>query len=175
MPTKLSELRGNPDNPRRLSEEQAAILKHDLELYGDLSGFVFNLETGNLCGGHQRRISLPENSPIEIIHRYDPPTKVGTVSEGYVIAADTGERYGYREVRWDKHTEMAANIAANKAGGEWDFGKLARWSGELIGEGWEPRDLGFEDRRLESLLAPASDAEEVREKCEACGRKLPTK
>lgn len=154
MPSKLNELRGNPDNPRSLSEEQAKILKHDLEKYGDLSGFVFNTQTGNLVGGHQRKGQLPENSRIEIIQRYSPPTRTGTTAEGFVIAEDTQERYAYREVAWSAQTEMAANIAANKAGGEWDFKKLASWSGELIGEGWEPRDLGFGERELEDILAP---------------------
>lgn len=171
MPRHLADLRGNPGNPRKLSEEQHKILQHNLEIYGDLSGFVFNTITGNLVGGHQRQKSLPPDSEIEIITRYDLPTQTGTTAEGFIKAKTTGERFAYREVAWPPDREMAANIAANKAGGEWDFSKLASWAGELIGNGWEPMDLGFEDASLEDILAPSSATPE-KEKCPTCGKAI---
>lgn len=170
---KLNELRGNPGNPRTITEDELKTLEHTLLKYGDLSGLVFNVETENLVGGHQRKRSLPGDSEIIITHRYATPTAEGTVAEGY-IETPRKARYAYREVKWPLEKEMAANIAANKAGGDWDYSKLASWAGELIGQGWEAMDLGFLEGEMEDLLAPPSDQQE-KEKCPQCGKPLSAK
>lgn len=47
-------------NPRKISSQQLKRLKKSLNEFGDLSGFVVNVRTGNLIGGHQRLKCLPK-------------------------------------------------------------------------------------------------------------------
>jgi hypothetical protein len=41
-------------NPRCISDTELETLKRSLHDFGDLSGIVVNVRTGNLVGGHQR-------------------------------------------------------------------------------------------------------------------------
>ncbi len=52
-------------NPRTISDDQLERLKKSLEEFGDLSGIVFNRQTGNLVGGHQRLKVIPEGADID--------------------------------------------------------------------------------------------------------------
>lgn len=115
---KLSDLKPNERNPRKISKEKRESLAKALAAFGDLGGIIFNKRSGKLVGGHQRISVLPKNSEITITQAFDTPTPVGTVAEGYVEVA--GERFKYREVDWDEKTEIEALLAANKHGGEWD-------------------------------------------------------
>jgi len=127
---RVSDLAPNPKNPRKISDAKLEQLKKALVEFGDLSGIVFNRRTGQLVGGHQRSKVLDSGAEVVIAKSYPKPTKTGTVAEGYVTDY-TGERYAYREVDWDKHREMAANVAANKGAGEWDLPELTTWLKEL--------------------------------------------
>lgn len=126
---KISDLAPNPKNPRKITPEKLNQLKKALLKFGDLSGVVFNRRTKQLVGGHQRIKNFDLESPVTILKKYPKPTKTGTVAEGYILLQ--GEKFTYREVWWDVHTEKAANIAANKGGGEWDKGLLGDWLKEL--------------------------------------------
>lgn len=126
---KVKDLAANPKNPRTVTPDKLKALKKAIEEFGDLSGIVFNRKTGQLVGGHQRTNVLDAASAIEITKKYSKPTRTGTVAEGHVTSR--GERYAYREVAWDKHREIAANVAANKGAGEWDLPQLAEWLKEL--------------------------------------------
>ena len=125
----LKDLRANPKNPRKISDEKLKQLKKALLEFGDLSGIVYNTRTKQLVGGHQRSRILDAASVIEIQKKYKKPTSTGTVGEGYVIVR--GERYSYREVNWDEMREKAANLAANKNAGEWDLPQLKDWLKDL--------------------------------------------
>lgn len=127
---RVKDLSPNPNNPRSATEEKLRQLKTSLEEFGDLSGIVFNVVTGNLVTGHQRTKDLDESSAVVYTKKYSKPTRTGTVAEGYILFA--GEKLAYREVSWeDRHREMAANIAANKGAGKWDLPKLGEWMREL--------------------------------------------
>lgn len=126
---KIQDLSKNPNNPRTITEEKQKMLLKALRKFGDLSGVVYNRKSKQLVGGHQRRDIFSPDTPIVINKKYSTPTKTGTVAEGYIEAK--GERFSYREVYWDEHTEKAANIAANKGAGEWDPAKLKDWLLEL--------------------------------------------
>lgn len=159
---KLSDLTPNPANPRRISPERFGMLKASLEEFGDLSGIVYNRETYQLVGGHQRAKALPPDAKITITRKYETPTKTGTVAEGYVEIGS--ERMAYREVKWDLLREKAANIAANKHGGEWELGGLTEWLTELDASNYAMDLTGFSTADLEALMAPtgsssATDAE----------------
>ena len=77
--------------------------------FGDLSGLVFNLRTGRLVCGHQRRKQLPEDTPIEDYQEATDDS--GTV--GYAWVPLNGTRFRARFVDWPETKEKAANLAAN--------------------------------------------------------------
>jgi len=77
--------------------------------FGDISGFVYNVRSGHLVCGHQRRDQLPRNAKIV---RTDSTTDdVGTIGHGYAEAE--GTRWPVRFVDWPDAKERAANVAAN--------------------------------------------------------------
>ena len=122
----LDALKANEKNPRTMSRFDADNLKQSMQTFGDLSGIVFNRQTKQLVGGHQRIETfrrMGESKTIVIEHHFEAPNSVGTVAVGYVLYKD--ERYGYREVDWPLDRETAANIAANRIQGEFDLDKLA--------------------------------------------------
>lgn len=128
--TSLEQLKANPKNPRRISKEDYKSLVNAIKKFGDLSGIVFNTQTGQLAGGHQRVQAFRElgGKPI-ITERFAEPNSKGTTAIGYVILDD--EKYGYREVVWEPAFEMAANIAANRISGEFDLDLLAEVTYEI--------------------------------------------
>lgn len=157
---KLSDLNPNPANPRKIDPWHLDALKKSLEKFGDLSGIVFNKRTGRLVGGHQRIKVLPPDSEILMTSDDRGHVKVGE------------NTYTYREVDWDEQDEMAANIAANKQGGEWDQPKLNDWLLELDSANYDMELVGFSPFELEQTLVPIhnfepqSDEDSVPEKVE---------
>lgn len=149
---KLSELSPNPENPRKITAEQQSALKKSIYEFGDLSGFVYNETSEQLVGAHQRQLVMPGDSEIVIEKKYSKPTRTGTTAEGFVIV--DGERFSYRQVRWGKQREMAANIAANKHGGEFDNAKLAPWLLELDSFNLDLDLVGFSKEEFEDVCAP---------------------
>lgn len=84
--------------------------------FGDLGGIVVNVKTGRVVGGHQRLKHLEDSWKIESRAAKD---ETGTVAEGS-IQTPWG-RLAYREVAWTEAKEKAANLAANKHGGDFDL------------------------------------------------------
>lgn len=146
----LSDLAPHPKNPRKISDDQLKRLTRSLEKFGDLSGIVFNLKTKRVVGGHQRIKALPSRAKITIETTHKKPTSTGTVATGFIEIK--GERFSYRQVSWDEDTEKAANIAANKHGGEWDVPQLTEWLSELNLSGFEMDLTGFGSDELEKIL-----------------------
>jgi hypothetical protein len=134
-------------NPRKISEQQAADLLYNLEVYGDLSGIVENKRTGEAIGGNQRsevmRLIQDKVKPV-IEHRYKRKTKQGTFATGYFLWQ--GERYSYRLVDWDAKKAQAANVIANHAGGEWDWSILQETLSkeDLLSYGFTQKELSEE-------------------------------
>jgi DNA modification methylase len=148
----LKDLKGNPANPRKITDEQLEMLKASLEEFGDLSGFVYNRRTKQLIGAHQRAQVSPKDAQIYIDRKHDEPTKTGTVAEGWIEI--NGERHKYREVDVDEQREKAMNIAANKHGGEFDMPKLTEWLLELDQHNYDLGVVGFTAEELENIMAP---------------------
>lgn len=126
QPLDFNQLQSDPKNPRTINKKQLEALTLTLNEFGDLSGIVKNVTTGQLVGGHQRVLSFQQaggDKNIHITDRFDAPTKAGTVALGRVII--NNEPFTYREVAWPLEKQRAANIAANAAGGEWDRDILA--------------------------------------------------
>ena len=114
----VSKLNPAKYNPRKISREQLESLKKSYAEFGDLGGIVKNRRSGNLISGHQRCKVIPPDAEITITQTYDPPSRTGTVAEGYILIE--GEKYSYREVDWDDAKEKLGNLAANNQGGEND-------------------------------------------------------
>lgn len=151
---KIKDLKPNPKNPRKISDEKLALLKKTLLEFGDLGGFVFNRETKQLIGGHQRAKIFNNDTEIVIEKMYKKATKTGTVAEGYVIL-NGEERFKYREVAWDETREKAANIAANKGAGEWDLNLLSEWMIDLDSMGMDLDLTLFDEAERSDLLVPS--------------------
>ena len=133
METKdLASLNKNPKNPRRISKDDFEALKKAMKKFGDLGGVVFNLNTQQLVGGHQRTEAfkaLGAGAHIVITEKLEQPDKQGTVAYGYVIM--DGTKFSYREVTWTQNDETAANVAANRISGEFDLELLHQANMEL--------------------------------------------
>jgi hypothetical protein len=115
--------------------------------FGDLSGIVKNIRTGNLIGGHQRVKNL---YPSWVIVKQSHTDKVGTVALGF-IETPFG-RWQYREVDWPEKKEAAANIAANQHGGEFDMPKLKDIIINLDTGDMDMELLGFNSHELELMM-----------------------
>jgi hypothetical protein len=141
METKnLSDLHSDPKNPRRLSDQQGIALKNSMAEFGDLGCVVFNIQTQQMVGGHQRlRLmeQLPEQHKITISDRagvgawegHETLDETGTVALGYIWIGN--KQFAYREVNWDLGKQRSANIAANYIEGEFDTELLAEVNYEL--------------------------------------------
>jgi hypothetical protein len=128
----FDDLQLNPKNPRKISEQQFEALKQSIARFGDLGAIIRNQRSGHLVGGHMRKRAfenLSGQKRIVITHRYDTPTRQGTVAIGYVEYDN--EMHPYRLVDWDEGTEKAAMVAANKIGGVWDEDLLSQVNYEL--------------------------------------------
>lgn len=135
----IDELTGDPMNPRQISKEDFEALKKSIKEFGDLSGIVLNVRTGNLVGGHQRIEAfkrLGGEKKVVITQRFDqpdstlPPTNKGTIAIGYVDYEN--EQYSYREVDWSLEKQRSANIAANRIQGQFDLDLLAQVNYEIL-------------------------------------------
>jgi hypothetical protein len=143
---KVKDLKRNERNPRKIGAKQKKALKKSVDKFGDLGGIIYNVRSKRLVGGHQRSSVLSPNDKIEILNKYESPTKSGTVAEGFVVTKG-GEKYSYREVDWDKSTESEAMIAANKHSGDWDNDLLRVAMADVS----DLEVTGFEAPELEEL------------------------
>ncbi len=131
----VKDLKAFPRNPRKITPKKLDMLGKAMREFGDLSGVVFNCRTGHLVGGHQR------------IKHLDPSWGI----EGGFIKTPWGD-FVYREVDWDEKKEMAANIAANKHSGEWDFPILKDIFVEIDTGAIDIELTGFEEMELKDIF-----------------------
>jgi len=111
IPKTLNELTPASYNPRIITEKSFNGLKASIGEFGDLSGIVFNLATGNLVAGHQRVNALKaDGAGLNILIDND---------RHYI--EHKGERFYVRFVNWDIKKERLANVTANnpKIQGQW--------------------------------------------------------
>lgn len=103
----LSDLKAAEYNPRTINNKALEGLKFSLDEFGDISGIVFNKQTGNLVAGHQRVKALTDKyGNLEIVNEQ--------------IITPKGN-FSIRIVDWNEQKEKAANIAANSESiqGKW--------------------------------------------------------
>ena len=145
----INDLREAPYNPRSITPLQKEALRKSYVRYGDLSGIIYNRTTKNLIGGHQRISLFRAKARQAVIKRTELRDATGTVAVGFIAVPRDGGgtiRIPYREVEFDPAKEMAANIAANASGGEFDSVKLGRVLRKL-----EEKKFAIEDTALDSV------------------------
>jgi len=153
----VGSLKASDYNPRSITDERLDILGKSMREFGDLSGIIKNRKTGNLIGGHQRLKHFNPDWPISLQDAHDD---TGTVAVGYI---DTPfGKWSYREVDWDESREKAANIAANRHGGEFDTSMLSDILSE-IDTSLLPL-TGFNELELSDIMGQPEDILEYEEK-----------
>lgn len=106
----LADLHEDPENPREMPKAKGDRLDYSLTEFGDISGIVFNLRTGQLVTGHQRKDKLEKRyGAMPILTEKDAAGKVVRAW----IEAPGGKVFGIRLVDWDLKKQRAANLAAN--------------------------------------------------------------
>ncbi len=157
MSMQLSDLKDAGYNPRVISDKRLANLSKSMALYGDLSGVVFNDKTKTLISGHQRLRTLREAKAKTKIVLTKSKDDRGTIKVGHIEASLDGTtiRIPLRVVSWsDKKAEMAANIAANAHGGDFDKAKLGTLLAKLQkGKQFDVDVLGLDPLSIRGLLA----------------------
>lgn len=173
---RIKDLKQADYNPRKIIDEKLAMMKKSMIEFGDLSGIIFNIKTGNLIGGHQRIKNL---DPEWEVTKEPFKDSRGTVARGF-IKTPFGD-WVYREVEWDEKKEKAANLAANKHSGDWDIPKLKDLINELDSVKLDMDLVGFEDLELKAFFSkdmavdleepdsPGTETEEKAIHCPKCG------
>ncbi|EPY2525812.1 ParB N-terminal domain-containing protein [Listeria monocytogenes] len=111
-------------------------LKRSIQEFGYIDPLVWNEQTGNLVGGHQRYKILLESKPEKL----------------YVSV-----------VNLDSNQEKALNVALNKIEGGWDNEKLAIIFEELENEDFDTLITGFESVEINSILNSDFDIQSIGE------------
>ena len=119
-------------NPRRITARALTRLRQSLQELGDLGGVVYDENSGQVVGGHQRLRAMfgekagefsIQDTDIEIVKSYPEPTPQGTTAEGMITWQ--GGRFAFRQVKWDDPTFRRANFVANTNAGEMDWSVFA--------------------------------------------------
>jgi len=156
MSLQIKDLREANYNPRVISAKRLDNLHKSMTTYGDLSGVVFNRKTKNLISGHQRLKPLRDKGVKTKIVTKPIRDEFGTVEEGHIIAKTSAGtlRIPLRIVEWsDKKAEMAANIAANAHGGDFDKSKLGVLLEKLdAGKTFDIELVGLDPLSVRNLL-----------------------
>lgn len=169
IPSKLSDLRGASYNPRTITDKELRHLGKSIDQFGDLSGIVFNVAGGVLVSGHQR-VKAIKGKKTRLVKQKCKRDRQGTVATGIIEVKEADEtltRIPYREVEWtDKMTEMAANVAANMSGGEFDQVKLGAVMHTLEQNKFDIEMTGIDNWNLQKSIgkykkSSESDGEEV--------------
>ena len=134
----IAALKADPKNPRRISSEAAHGLAVSLETFGPLD-IVFNDETGELVGGHQRVSALRAAGATEVV-------RVGDT--GYIVHPKTGERFPVRFVKWDATKQRMANLVANNPYLQGDFTEDAIAQARSLED-----EAHFHELQLDKLIA----------------------
>ena len=126
-------------NPRKISEKAKKALKANLKSVGLLGGIVWNEDTGNLVGGHQKV------SCIDEVNHYNPETK----ENDYELRVEV--------VHLDIKSEKEENLFLNNRSvqGEWDDDMLIQML-----DGIEYEKAGFDTFDMELLGIGISDITE---------------
>lgn len=127
----ITELKAAGYNPRKKlkpGDAEFEKLKKSIEEFGYVEPVIWNKQTGNIVGGHQRLSVLKHLGETEV---------------DCVI------------IDLDKQKEKALNIALNKISGEWDIPLLGELLKDLDMSGFDVSLTGFEAEELDNFFKQA--------------------
>lgn len=131
----ISDLKPADYNPRKdLKPGNAEYekLKRSLQEFGYVEPVIWNKQTGNVVGGHQR-LKVLEDLGHDTVD---------------VVVVDV-----------DETREKALNVALNKISGDWDENKLALLIADLDASDFDAALTGFDDAEIEKLIGSLDDTE----------------
>ncbi len=126
----LNPAKYNPRKDLKPGDAGYEKLKKSMETFGYVEPIVWNKQTGNIVGGHQRLKILQDQGHTEI--------------ECVVVDLDETE-------------EKALTVALNKVSGEWDLPKLADLISELDNGIFDITLTGFDAAEIEDLFSKVHD------------------
>lgn len=122
---KLNPAKYNPRKDLQPDDPEYIKLKRSMEEFGDVDPIVWNEQTGNIIGGHQRFKIYQEMGHKKI--------KVSVVN-------------------LTEKAEAVLNIALNKISGEWDYPKLKDLISEIDTGEFDIDLTGFDQEDLDKLF-----------------------
>lgn len=115
----------NPRKDLKPGDREYEKLKRSISEFGYVEPVIWNRQTGNVVGGHQR----------------------------LKVLVDLGQReIDCVVVNLDLQQEKALNIALNKIQGDWDEGKLASLMAEFDASAFDVSLTGFDAEEVDALL-----------------------
>lgn len=150
----ISELKGNPENPRIMPKAEMEKLKRSIKEFGYVEPVIID-ENNLIIGGHQR---------VEAMRALNIQVPIKAV-----------KLLGYTE-----NEKKALNIALNKISGEWDFDKLQEWLADLqIEDSGINLDItGFDLEDIENIeikqekKANEKEKDNLKKVCPHCGMEI---
>ncbi len=115
----------NPRKDLKPGDKEYEKLKRSIQEFGYVEPVIWNYQTGNVVGGHQRLKVLLEMGQTEID----------------CVVVDL-----------DLQREKALNIALNKIQGDWDEGRLASLMADLDASAFDVSLTGFDPQEVDALM-----------------------
>lgn len=128
--SKLNPAKYNPRKDLKPGDSEYEKLKRSMEQFGYVEPIIWNKNTGNVIGGHQRLKVLVDMGLNEV---------------DCVV------------VEMNLEQEKALNIALNKIDGDWDNNKLAMLISDLKGSDFDVSLTGFEEAEIADLFAKVGE------------------
>lgn len=134
----------NPRKDLKPGDREYEKLKRSIAEFGYVEPVIWNRQTGNVVGGHQR----------------------------LKVLVDLGQReIDCVVVDLDLQREKALNIALNKIQGDWDEGKLASLMAEFDASAFDVSLTGFDAEEVDALLNKFYSHEATEDDFDAEGEK----
>lgn len=142
-------------NSKRTTDGEIQKLRESISLLGDISGIVFDVDSGEIICGNQRSAIMNINErEIITIKELKKPDKFGTLLYGYVEWE--GQKYSFRKVRWNEEQRQLANISANLMYSSYDYFELGKNFTENV-----LKESGFDNHELKMIFGNEDFADTI--------------
>lgn len=132
--SKIKTAKYNPRVDLQPNDRQYKMIAKSLAKFGLVDPLIWNEQTGQLVGGHQRL---------------------------KILKASGHDKVQVSVVDLNPQDEKELNLSLNKNSGEWDIPKLETMMAELKPLDRDFEHTGFERDKLEAIMSKASDPEDV--------------
>jgi len=161
----------NPRKDLKKGDPEYEKIQNSIGKFGQLDPIIYNTRTRKIIGGHQRLKVLDDKGYTELY-----TVTLGAYTWAFA-EADLKEL--------SEKEENAANIALNKAQGDWDMNQLVLNLQELKAEGMDISITGFADAEFDRIIRDMNIPETEKEydesvaddvemiTCPHCGKEFP--